>query len=288
VKLRSGTRIVWAPLAHIGGLWGVLQSLVEGRRISLMERFEVEGWVARLGRHRPAVTGLPPAGLRMLLDAGIDPARLSSLRAVTTGTAATPADLVEEFESRFGIPVLATYGATEFAGAIASWTLADHQRFGMAKRGSVGRPHPGVEVRIGDGHVLEARGAQLGPEWVRTSDLAHIDDDGFLYIDGRADDVIVRGGFKVSTSAVVKVLEQHPLVTAAAVVGVPDRRLGEVPVAAVETAGGATAAAIEAFLRERLAPYQVPAAIHLVDRIPRTPSLKVDAVAVREMVGVSG
>jgi acyl-CoA synthetase (AMP-forming)/AMP-acid ligase II len=119
---------------------------------------------------------------------------------------------------------------------------------------------------------------------VRTSDLAHVDDDGFLYIDGRADDVIVRGGFKVSAGAVATMLEQHPLVTAAAVVGVPDRRLGEVPVAAVEATAGATAAALEAFLRERLAPYQMPAAIHLVERIPRTPSLKIDAVAVRALV----
>ncbi|MBA3653994.1 MAG: long-chain fatty acid--CoA ligase [Actinobacteria bacterium] len=271
-------------MAHLGGIWGVLQSLVGGQQIALMERFEVDGWVARVRQHRPGVTGLPPAGLRMVLDAGVANDALASLQAITTGTARVGPELVTEFEDRYGIPVLVTYGATEFAGPIAGWTVDDRKAFGRAKPGSVGRPYKGVEARVIDG-VLEVRGGHLGPEWRRTSDLAHIDDDGFVYIDGRADDAIVRGGFKVSAGAVADVLEQHPAVSGAAVVGRPDERLGEVPVAAVELASPVDPAALDAFLRERLPAYQVPVEIRVVDAIPRNPTMKVDAVAVRRLLG---
>jgi len=194
--------------------------------------------------------------------------------------------------------VLATYGATEFAGAVASWSLADHARFATAKRGSVGRAHSGVELRVvnpltfealasGRVGLLEVRGGQLGAEWVRTSDLAHIDGDGFLFIDGRADDAIVRGGFKVSAGAVASVLEQHPRVEAAGIIGMPDARLGEVPVAVIETRAGGNppgGTELDAFLRARLPAHQVPVAFHVVERLPRTATLKVDAEALRRLV----
>ncbi|HZN12687.1 MAG TPA: long-chain fatty acid--CoA ligase [Acidimicrobiales bacterium] len=281
----SDARIVWAPMTHLGGIWGVLQTLLGGQQLVLMERFEVDGWVKRVRDHRPAVTGLPPAGLRQVLDADVDAADLSSLRAITTGTAPVKPELVTEFEARYDIPVLVTYGATEFAGPIAGWTVDDRRAFGATKVGSVGRPYAGVETRVVDG-VLEVRGARLGEAWLRTSDFAHVDEDGFVYIDGRADDAIVRGGFKVSAGAVAAVLEEHPSVGAAAVVGLPDERLGEVPVAAVEAAVGGPApdpAALDAFLRERLPSYQVPVTIRVVDELPRNPTLKVDAVAVRRL-----
>jgi acyl-CoA synthetase (AMP-forming)/AMP-acid ligase II len=287
----SGARIVWAPMAHLGGIWGVLQSLLGGQQLALMERFEVDGWVARVREHRPAVTGLPPSGLRMVLDAGVAPEDLAGLQAITTGTAAVPPDLVAEFEARYRVPVLVTYGATEFAGPIAGWTVDDRKQFGVSKRSSVGRPYGGVEVRVVDG-VLEARGGQLatvhGDAWLRTSDLGHIDDDGFVYVDGRADDAILRGGFKVSAGVVATALEQHPAVAVAAVVGRPDERLGAVPVAAVELAPGHGPPGdgeLATFLRERLSPFQIPVAFHIVAAVPRTPTMKVDSVAVRRLLG---
>jgi acyl-coenzyme A synthetase/AMP-(fatty) acid ligase len=287
VRPSSGARIIWAPMAHLGGIWGVLQCLVSGQEIALMERFEVDGWVARVREHRPAVTGLPPSGLRMVLDADVARDDLSSIEAITTGTAAVPSDLVAEFEARYEIPVLVTYGATEFGGPIAGWTVDDRKKFAAEKVGSVGRPYKGIEVRVAD-DILEVRGGRLGEAWVRTSDFGRVDDDGFVYIDGRADDAILRGGFKVSAGMVATALEEHPSVATAAVVGVDDARLGQVPVAAIEVAPGAalpTAAELEAFLRERLSPFQVPVAFHVVDELPRTPTLKIDSVAVRRLLG---
>lgn len=294
-RLRTGSRIVWAPLAHIGGLWGAISTLAEGRRLSLLARFEVSTWVERVKEHRPIVTGLPPTGMRMLLDAGIAPEDLSSLRAVTVGTAPASPELIEEFEDAFGIPALITYGATEFAGGVACWTLDLHQQYRGTKRGSVGRAMHGIELRIvdadggvlptGERGLLEVRGDALGSDWIHTSDRAWIDEDGFLFIEGRADDAIIRGGFKVSAGEVAAALETIPGVRRAGVVGLPDARLGEVPVAAVEVeTASLDADSVLALLRDRVVPYQVPVSLHVVPELPTTATLKVDAVALREMI----
>jgi acyl-CoA synthetase (AMP-forming)/AMP-acid ligase II len=126
-----------------------------------------------------------------------------------------------------------------------------------------------------------------GGEWVRTTDLGRLDEDGFLYVDGRADDAIIRGGFKISPADVVDALRSHPAVRDAGVTGLPDARLGAVPVAAVELAAGAEVEPDEllVFLRQRLTRYQVPARLLVVDELPRTPSLKVSQPALRELFG---
>ena len=114
--------------------------------------------------------------------------------------------------------------------------------------------------------------------WVRTTDLARIDADGFLWVVGRADGAINRGGFKLLPSELEKVLEQHPSVAEAAVVGIADRRLGEVPVAAVVLREGAPVideAELERFGAEHLSGYQRPTRYRIVGTLPRTPSMKV-------------
>ena len=123
--------------------------------------------------------------------------------------------------------------------------------------------------------TLQAGGAG---DWITTSDLAHLDEDGFLYIDGRADDVIVRGGFKVSPEIVVRALRAHPAVADAAVAPVPDQRLGQIPVAAVELRPGAATdgEALREHCRGMLTPYEVPAHVFVVDELPRGAALKVD------------
>src|SRR5262249_36967794 len=160
--------------------------------------------------HRPATASLVPAALRMVLEADIDPADLASVRSVVSGTAPLSPDDADAFMAKYGIPVLGSYAATEFGGGVAGWNLADHRPFWAVKRGSVGRAHAGWELRVvapADDRVLgvdeegllEVKAAQLGEgsSWIRTTDLARIDADGFLWILGRADRVIIRGGFKV-------------------------------------------------------------------------------------------
>ena len=134
--------------------------------------------------------------------------------------------------------------------------------------------------------LLEVKPGQLGPsaDWMRTTDMARIDGDGFLWILGRADQAIIRGGFKVMPDDVRAALEGHPAVREAAVLGRRDDRLGETPVAMVELRDAASieAAALVEFLRARLARYEIPTDIAIVDQIPRTSSGKADLGAVRE------
>lgn len=295
--LSSGVSIVNAPLVHIGGLWIAVNTMFAGRRLVLLDRFRVPDWVDAVRTHRPRVASVVPAALQALLDADVDPEALSSLDAVTSGTAPCPPELAEAFRDKYGIPVLTTYGATEFAGAVAAWSLADYKEWGDKKRGSVGRAYRGIEIRAvdtetgqtlpaGEVGTLEVKAAQLGGEgWTRTSDLGKVDADGFVFITGRSDDAIIRGGFKVHRGSIQKAIEQHPLVKAAAVVSKPHERLGAVPVAAVELVDGASLTEDElmAFCREQLIPYEVPAELKIVDALPRTPALKVSVVDVAEL-----
>ena len=227
-----------------------MQAVLDGRRIALLERFTVDGWVDAVREHRPKTVSLVPTALRMVLDADVAPDVFASIRSVVSGTAPLDPDLADAFTERYGVPVLTSYGATEFGGGVAGWNFADHQEFGAAKRGSVGRAHAGCDLRIVDPEagtdlgadavgLLEVRAAQLGTDdWVRTTDLARLDADGFLWIVGRADQTILRGGYKVQPEVVRAALERDPGVVEAAVVGVPDPRLGAVPVAAIERRPG--------------------------------------------------
>lgn len=303
-RLRSGVAVVSSPMVHLGGMFRVLQCVNDGRSFCLLERFTVEGWTDAVRRHRPSTASLVPAALRMVLEADPDPADLSSLRSVVSGTAPLDPDDADAFTARYGVPVLVSYAATEFGGGVAGWNVADHRRHWAAKRGSVGRAHPGCELRIADPDtgavlpadregLLEVRAAQLGDEapWIRTTDLARLDGDGFLWVLGRADQAIIRGGFKVRPEDVRAALERDPLVRAAAVVGRRDPRLGAVPVAAVELREP-TATVEPAALRARaaaaLARYELPAEIRIVDELPRTPSGKVDLAAVRALFAGAG
>ena len=298
-QLRSGTQLLINPMAHIGGLWGALSCILGGRKLCIVEKFSVENWVGAVTRHRPKVAGAVPAGLRMLLDANLPADVFSSLVALRTGAQPLDPAITQEFLDRYDLPVLQNYGATEFSGAVAGWSLGDFRKHYSNKVGSVGRFQPGVtgrvvdpesgsEVPIGEEGVLEMKARQfgIGDDWLRTTDRAIIDADGFLYIKGRADSAILRGGFKVHPDDVNKVLEQHPAIREAVTVGIKDRRLGEVPVAAVMLRRGVSSldeAELKAFAKEHLIAYQVPVAFKVVEDVPRTPSLKPALPLVREL-----
>ncbi|MEJ2340247.1 MAG: fatty acid--CoA ligase family protein [Gemmatimonadales bacterium] len=293
-RLGTGVAIVNAPFVHMSGLFRTLLNVCEGRKIALLPRFAVEPWLELVRRHRPRAVSLVPSALRMVLDADVAPEDLAGIQVVTSGSAKLDADVQLAFEDRYGIPVLPSYGATEFAGGVAGWTLALHREWGETKRGSVGRPQPGRELRVvhpdtGDPlpidevGLLEVRSGE--GRWHRTTDLGRIDADGFVWIVGRSDDAILRGGFKIMPAEVVRVLVSHPDVRDACVVGLSDARLGQVPVAAVELRDGAKADAttLRDFAREHLTSYQVPAAILVVPALPRTPSLKISQPDVRAL-----
>jgi len=297
--LRKGVQLLMAPFSHIGGLQALLNAVMAGRSGALLPKFTVDGFRSAVSRHGIKAASAPPAALKMVFDAKIPKEELSSLRAFRTGTAPLDPDLADAFYERYGIPVLQNYGATEFGG-VAGWTLADFEAHRVDRRGAVGRLNPGVQGRVVDAEtgaelsanqvgILELKSRQIGDgtQWMRTTDLAKMSEDGFLWITGRADNVIIRGGFKIQPDDVVRALESHPAISEASVIALPDDRLGQVPVAAYIAGADhepPSEAELKAYLKERLTAYQVPVAIRRFEALPRTPSMKVDQRALRALM----
>jgi long-chain acyl-CoA synthetase len=289
--------LLFMPLGNISGVYTTIPVMLRGQRAVLLERFTVRDWHRHILRYRPQLSGLPPAGVQMVLDADIPPSDLACIRSIGTGAAPLDPTAHRAFEERYAIPILLSYGATEFAGPVTAMTADLHAQWGKQKFGSVGRPIGGAELRVmdpdtgqvlapGQEGILEVTVPRMGPEWIRTSDIALIDEDGFMYHRGRADGAIMRGGFKILPETIERALLLHDAISAVAVLGLPDQRLGQVPAAAVQLKPGVErpeVAALEAHLRRHVYATHIPAAWRIVDELPRTPSLKVDRPAVRRL-----
>lgn len=288
------------PLFSIGGVLAIATTIFAGRPIALMDRFDVLEWAGLIRDHRPRRAGAPPAVLQMVLDAGVPPSWLESVESLYTASAPLPMKLAEAFETTYGVPIVQGYGATEFLGGVTGWPGDLHARYGQHKRGSVGRALAGVELRVVDrvtGEVLapdvvggldvkSARRAQGVPDgWVATNDLARIDDDGFVWILGRSDDVIIRGGFKVALGEVEAALLEHPGVREACVIGIPDERLGEVPAALVVAAGEELPEGeLITTVRDRLAAYMIPVLVVVRSAMPLNAMMKRDRTVIASLL----
>jgi long-chain acyl-CoA synthetase len=276
------------------GVCQLIAGVYNGRRIVMLERFTVDGWVNAVKAHRIPRSGVQPAVIRMLLDADVAKEDLASLQFIISASGPLDPEIRDEFEARYGIPIVLAYGATEFAGSLCAWTPDMQREFGATKRNSVGRalpdaqlrvidPDTGAELPAGEQGLLEAKVAAIGPDWIRTTDIASIDADGFVTLHGRADGAINRGGFKILPETVRRVLISHPAVRDACVVGVPDARLGQVPFAAIEATPGMTVPSddeLKDLVRQELPVYNVPVAFAVVDELPRSPALKVSLPSV--------
>lgn len=287
---------IW-PLGGVGGMCLLVASAAHGTPMVLIERFSVTDLVAALRRHRPPTLGLSPTALSMVMDANVSPEDFASVKTVSGGSAHLDPDLQDRFEAKYGVQIYWALGATEFCGTIVRWTPEMRERVGNRKRGSVGLPMQGVDLRVVDADsgellpggregLLEVHCPAVSADWVRTTDLVMIDDDGYVFHRGRHDGAIVRGGFKILPERVVEVLRAHPAVADACVVGIPDIRLGAVPAAAVELIPDVPPcdeAVLMDYLRENLPPTHVPTILRIVKSLPRTPSLKPSLVDVRHM-----
>lgn len=286
--------IQYSPLSHIGGALTVLRAMAQGRATVMLGKFDAELWAETVERCRPFTTGLPPSMMRMVVRAKIDASRLKSLVSVWSGTAPLRSEDRQAFADHYGLPVLGNYGATEFCGAIAAWSLEGHHKYFASRPNAVGRIDPAVaqaRVRNTDGEliqqqdavgVLEFKVGRIGDRWIKTSDLGMVDAKGFLTLQGRADDSIIRGGFKLSPKAIADTLRQHPEVRDAAVVGIADERLGHVPVAVVELTENASVsdADLKEYVRARLPAYFVPTQVRSLEHLPRNAAMKLDRRAI--------
>ncbi|HET9772483.1 MAG TPA: class I adenylate-forming enzyme family protein, partial [Acidimicrobiia bacterium] len=219
---RKAPNLIANPLSHTAGIVRLLFALYVGRSVVLLRKFDARAAHTAVHRHGIDHLTLNPAMLRMLLDELGPGEDLGRVRYASSGTAPLPAALREEFETRFGVPVLQAYGQTEAFGGIAVENVADVLA-GRRRPGSVGRPLKGVEVRIRrpdgsdappgeEGEIIARTGAvtsgylQSGDDgdspvdadgWLHTGDLGHLDADGYLYVTGRLKNVIICGGFNV-------------------------------------------------------------------------------------------
>jgi long-chain acyl-CoA synthetase len=293
--------LVPVSLSLNAGIYNALFGLRAGAQLVLMDRFTTGGFAALVGRFAIRSTVLPPAAMVMLADDDTV-TDLSPLRYVRSITAPLSPLSARRFSGKFGVTVLNGYGQAEI-GEVIGWTAADAREH-PDKIGAVGRPHAGVSIKIVAENGTEAEAGAVGellvrpprmasgyadgdglddridPEgYVRTGDVARVDEDQFVWIEGRVGDLINRGGNKVFPGQVEEVLLLSPGVTEAAVVGLPDARLGEVPVAFV--VGAASADELEALCRHHLIAYKVPVAFHRLDALPRS---EVGKVLRRELV----
>ncbi len=288
--------LMFWPLGNISGLYSFLPPALAGWPVILQEKFDIDGWLDFVARYRPLRASLPAPGVATLLARDTPREALAGLEHVGTGGTPINVDSQAAFERRFGIPLLISYGATEFGGPVAAMTDQLRQHWGDRKLGSAGRPWAGAALRVvdpasgaglpaGSDGILEVM-VPASDGWLRTSDLAMIDADGFLYHRGRADGAISRGGFTILPEVIEHAITRHPQVAAAAVVGLSHRRLGEVPVAAVQPRDPADppdVAALEQHVRDHVYATHVPTQFRIVQELPLNRSLKVDVARVRAL-----
>lgn len=294
---RGEGALLYFPIGNITGIHTTVPALIKGQEIVLLDRFSLQGWHDFVIRYRPVSSGIPPAAMQSLLDADIPKEDLSSLAYMGSGAAPLDSSIQKAFEERYDIPILLSYGATEFGGPVTGMTLDLYKEWGEKKFGSVGRPFPGFDARIIDAEteqelpagkqgLLEVISPRIGKHWIRTADVAVIDEDGFVFLQGRADGAIMRGGFKVLPETIEHALLQHPAIHGVSVVGVPDERLSEVPGAAVQLHHGVETPSVDElnqFLRERLLATQIPVHWRFVESLPKTPSFKIDRPSVKQL-----
>lgn len=276
------TNLVPVSLSLWAGIYQVLFALRVGAPIVVMSSFDTVRFAELVATHEVRSVVLPPAAMAMLCD-DERVTSLAPLRFVRSITAPLSPLQARRFKERFGIVVLNGYGQTELGGEVVGWSAADARAHGDDKLGAVGRPHAGVSVRVdaATGELQVRTPATDG--WYGTGDVGRVDGDGFVWIEGRLGDMVNRGGMKVFPGEVEEVLRLAPSVVDAAVVGVPDERLGEVPVAFVVGAGVAIDA-LEAHCRAHLAPYKVPVRFSVVAALPRN---EVGKVLVSELRAAS-
>ena len=283
------------PLFHVFGLSSILNVCVRfGCAMSLVPRFTPEAVLTAIQRDRATIfEGVPTMFADVLSYPDLDDYDLSSLRIAISGGASIPSPLLDAFEQRFGLVILEGYGLTETASTTTFNISTDERRVY-----SVGKPIWGTQTQVWHDHrrplppgpesvgevvtrgmhVMkgywnnpEATAAAFTGDWLHTGDLGYFDQDGFLFIVSRKKELIIRGGYNVYPTEIENVLHAHPAVAEAAVVGVPDERLGQEVMAVVITRPAAILAEAELqfYLRERLAAYKIPRIFEFWSELPK-------------------
>jgi acyl-CoA synthetase (AMP-forming)/AMP-acid ligase II len=289
---RAGTAptvgMMCVPFFHVGGSLGMLGSLYSGNTSVVQDRFDAGEWLRLVQRQQVSTAFLVPAMLQRILDhpdfASTD---LTSLVAIAYGAAAAPVALVRR--AMAALPHVAfanVFGQTETLGAYTTLLPDDHRD--PSRVGSVGRPLPGVEVRLVDpdtgadvepgaiGELWVNTSQNVSEGWLHTGDLARQDSDGYIYPSGRLTDTINRGGEKFGPIEVEEALRAHPAVSDVAVAGIADAEMGQRVGAAVVARYPLTLEELRSHCRALIAYFKLPERLAIVDRIPYNETGKVN------------
>lgn len=290
--------LVAVPPYHIAGLTNLLSNLYSGRRIVYLPAFDARGWLDTVRRENVSHAMLVPTMLARIVDAlGEAKADTPTLQSLAYGGSRTPRPVLERALKAFPeTGFVNAYGLTETASSIAVLGPEDHRTAFAStdpavrdRLGSVGRPLPGIEIEVrseqgqpvptGATGLLFVRGEQISGEyggrsvldedgWFATRDLGRLDEDGYLFVEGRADDTIIRGGENVAPAEIEDVLLSHPGIVEAAVIGAPDPEWGQRIVAVL--VGDADPAEITEWVRSRLRSSKTPDTVVFRDELPKT------------------
>jgi acyl-CoA synthetase (AMP-forming)/AMP-acid ligase II len=306
---KSDRYLIVNPFFHsFGYKSGWLACLIAGATILPHAVFDAEAVLRRIARDRITVlTGAPTIYQSILMSAARATTDLSSLRLAVTGASVVPRQLIERMHGELGFDtVLTGYGLTETSGTVSVCAADDSiERVSMTS----GRPIPGVELRSVDpdgadvapgmpGEILvrgfnvikgylddpKATAEAIDPDgWFRTGDIGIIDSEGYIRITDRAKDMFIVGGFNCYPAEIEETLLEHPAIAQAAVIGIPDERMGEVAKAFVILRQGAalTEAELIAWSRKMMANYKAPRVVEFVDALPTTASGKVQRFQLR-------
>ena len=299
------------PLFHVYGLSSVMNATLRlGGTLVLVPRFEVEAVCKAIQDEKVTIfSGVPTMYFALLNDPSVEKYDLSSLRVGGSGGASMPGEVMSAFEKRFGVTIREGYGLSETS------PTASINRDGDRRFLSIGKPLWGVEMKVFDendkplppgrdkvgeivirGHNV-MKGYYKNPEataeafrggWFHSGDMGYLDEDGFFFIVDRKKELIIRGGFNVYPREVEEVLYAHPAVQEAAVIGVPDERLGEEVSAVVALKQGQKAGEAEliAYVKERVAAYKYPRSIRFVETLPKGPTGKILKKELKEQLKI--
>ena len=313
-------QLICVPSYHIAGIAAVLSSLYAGRRIVYLPTFDAAAWVQLAEDERITTAMVVPTMLGRILNAIEEKgATLTTLRHLSYGGGRMPLELVERTLTDMPhLDLVNAYGLTETSSTIAMLTPDEHREAfasddpGVrARLGSVGRPLPSLEVEVrdiddapvphGEKGEIWVRGEQVAGEyvgnnvltedgWFRTRDAGWFDADGFLYVDGRLDDVIVRGAENISPGEIEEVLMLHTAVAEAAVIGIPDTEWGEAVAAVVvlHPGGEASEDELQIWVKERLRSTKMPGVIAFRDELPYSPTGKLLRRVLRDELSDAG
>jgi long-chain acyl-CoA synthetase len=289
------------PLFHVFGLSSILNICVRfGCTMSLVPRFDPAAVLTAIERDRATIfEGVPTMYIALLAHPELDKYDVSSMRVAISGGASIPSPVLDAFEEHFGVLILEGYGLTETASTTTfNRTAIERRAYSVGKPlwgtqtqvwGDDGRELPRGQDNVGEVvtrglHVMkgylnnpEATAEAFAGGWFHTGDLGYVDEDGFLFIVGRKKELIIRGGYNVYPLEIEDVLHAHPAIAEAAVVGIPNARLGEEVKAYVALKSGKsiTGPEVIAFCKERLAAYKYPRFVEFRDELPKNATGKI-------------